>query len=128
MTKLVNIADWINKMIKQFDGFILTVVVLKLCIVSLQMITMTKGYYLFDFHNMAFKNFQMEVANRKTFIHPQSLLPFHKLKFLIKMVSFFMPTKFCMWGYYSGKAVKKTQCVENHRNETGYCNTYTWNF
>ena len=61
-------------------------IVLKLCVVFLQMITMAKqATMLFDFHNMAFKNFWLEVANKK----PLSTLnlPLHK-KFPVKKAYF----------------------------------------
>ena len=40
-------------------------IVLKLCVIFLQVITMAKqATMLFDFHKMAFKNFWQEVANK----------------------------------------------------------------
>ena len=39
-------------------------IVLKLRVVFLQVITTAKQTMLFDFHNMTFRNFQQEVANK----------------------------------------------------------------
>ena len=47
--------------------------VLKLCVVFLQAITMVKQVMLFDFHNMAFKNFRLEVANKKPSSTPETV-------------------------------------------------------
>ena len=47
---------------------------------------MAKQVMLFDFHNMAFKNFQVEVANTKPLL-AQSLT-LHKYKFLVKKAYF----------------------------------------
>ena len=40
-------------------------IVLKQYVLFLQVITMAKQAMLFDFHNMIFRNFQQEVANKK---------------------------------------------------------------
>ena len=40
-------------------------IVLRLCVFVLQVITMAKQAMLFDFHNMTFRNFKQEVANKK---------------------------------------------------------------
>ena len=75
---------------------------------------MTKQAMLFDFHNMAFKNFWLEVANKKS--SPTQSLPSHELKFLIKKT-----TKFCIPSYYTGNmllAVLKKECIENHMKYT----------
>ena len=58
---------------------------------------------LFDFHNMAFKNFWLEVANKKP--SSKQNLPLHELKVPIKKVYFFMTTKFCIPDYYTEYAV-----------------------
>ena len=47
---------------------------------------MAKQVMLFDFHNMAFKNFQLEVANTKPLL-AQSLT-LHKYKFLVRKAYF----------------------------------------
>ena len=72
-------------------------VVLKLCVVFLHMAK--QATMLFDFHNMAFKNFWLEVANKK----PLSTLnlPLHEFKFPVKKGIFFATTKFCIPGYYT---------------------------
>ena len=59
-------------------------VVLKLCVVFLHMAK--QATMLFDFHNMAFKNFWLEVANKK----PSSRLnlPLHEFKFPVKKAYF----------------------------------------
>ena len=62
-------------------------IVLKLCVVLLQMITMAKqATMLFDFHNMAFKNFWLEVANKKS--SSTLNLPLHEFKFPVKKAYF----------------------------------------
>ena len=44
--------------------------VLELCVVFLEVINMVKQVMLFDFHNVAFKNFQLKFAIRN--LYPQN--------------------------------------------------------
>ena len=53
---------------------------------------------LFEFHNMAFKNLQLEVANKKPL--STQVLSLHKLKFPVKK-TFFMTAKCCLLGLYT---------------------------
>ena len=53
---------------------------------------------LFEFHNMAFKNLQLEVANKKPL--STQVLSLHKLKFPVKK-TFFMTAKCCLLGCYT---------------------------
>ena len=91
-------------------------IVLKLRVICLQVITITKQAMLFDFHNMTFKNFWLEVASKK----PSSTqnLPLHKLKFSIKKVYFLQPQNFVSQATTQGIcmlfAVLKNECVKNH--------------
>ena len=57
--------------------------VLKLCVVFLQVMSMAKQVMLLDSHNITFKIFCLEAANE----NPQSLI-LHKLKFPVKKVYF----------------------------------------
>ena len=57
-------------------------IVLKLCVVFLQVITMAKQTMLFDFHNMTLRNFQQEVANKNPLYTKN--LPLHELAFFIR--------------------------------------------
>ena len=62
-------------------------ILLKLCVVFLQVLTMAKqAKMLFDFHNMVFKNFWLEIANKKPSSTPN--LPLQEFKFHIKKAYF----------------------------------------
>ena len=80
---------------------------------------MAKQVMLFDFHNMAFKNFQLEVANTKPLV-VQSLT-LHKFKFLVKKAYFLQLQNFVSLataqGMYVLFAVSKNVCVKKHNYE-----------
>ena len=72
---------------------------------------MAKQGMLFDFHNMLFQNFWLEVAN-KISLSTQSL-PLQVLKFPVKKGIFFTTTKCCiLWDMLF--AVSKNECAENY--------------
>ena len=85
---------------------------------------------LFDFHdigNMAFRNFRLEVANKKPLFTQN--LPLHKLKLPVKK-AFFYNYKI-LWAYprlyYTGNmllAVLKNEWAKNHMKLI--LNTWTW--
>ena len=63
------------------------------------LLNMAKQEILFHFYDMAFKYFQLKVANKKP-LSMQSL-SLYKLKFLVKKDYFFKTAKFCILGYYT---------------------------
>ena len=77
---------------------------------------MAKQEILFGFHNMTFKNFELDVANKKA-LSTQSL-SLYKLEFPIKKAYFFKTAKFCIPGCYTiiclFFTVSKNQCIENY--------------
>ena len=76
---------------------------------------MAKQAMLFDFQNIAFENFRLKIANKKSLSRQR--LPLHELKRPFKKTYFFTITKFCIPGYYTGNmllAVLKNDQTENH--------------
>ena len=90
---------------------------------------MAKQEILFGFHNMTFKKFELDVANKKA-LSTQSL-SLYKLEFPIKKAYFFKTAKFCIPGCYTINMFIFC-CVEKsmHRKlyETGSNNKSTWVF